>query len=442
MGLNNATDMELDDSFHSKCLNIEQTPSDATVKYLKIQGNRLSKSPQIIQSTADRSLLPQMRRDKTTIFDGEPFCSSGALDGLSKLEKEATTIDFESRHESPKVEFTHSKESSPPRSPLRISSVITLADRAPLIRNFSRDDIRSIDERRRPHRRDKDHISVERLQLDGNRNVDALLSYRNVVAQSVHRHHLHDNKQKAREEAHPLAPRNVKVPITPKANAWTSADFPNSRSSITSSPPFRAEPIINKILHLDLAYARSECALDGTEDASHCRAMISRAHTDDTVTKDGATISSVPSTSSAPSRSAVEQCATVKEERDCYRDHCLMLGAENAKLRNLLASKMCTPIQTQSSFLHDQVNPLFYSPNYSGGSSHPVAAMSDAGIHRYEHDSVQSEDGTDMVGMSITQNSTSWHPHGDSVHSLGRRTSVGGTYAESDMSVEQNTGNH
>lgn len=372
-----------------------------------------------------------------------------SLADLGKMRKEATPI--EPLHETSSVEFKKNKESSPPRSPFKQSSVISLTDAAPLTRNFSRDDLRSIDERRRPHRRDRDHHSMGKPQLERvNRNVDALLTYRNVVAQSVNRKHPHDGKQNAREEVHPLAARNIKM-ATSRPNAWAQPDFSNPRSSITSAPSFK-EPIINKILHLDVEYARSECALDGVEDASHCN-VIPRAHTDETMTKDGATtISSVRSIRSPP---VEEQFATVKEERDSYRDHCLMLGAENAKLRNLLASKTCAPLFQSPSPFPEQMNPYFYaSPSYQfhfghdyrgGGSVHPAAAMSDAGIHRGEHESsVRSEDGTDMhpsvIGMSVTQNSVSWQAVGDSVHSVGRRTSAGGTYAESDTSLEQNAG--
>ena len=71
--------------------------------------------------------------------------------------------------------------------------------------------------------------------------------------------------------------------------------------------------------------------------------------------------------------------------------------------------------------------------------------MSDAGIHRGDYDSLaMSEDGTDVhpsfVAIGESQNSVSWQPRGDSVQSFGRRTSGGGTYAESDTSLEHNAG--
>ena len=72
--------------------------------------------------------------------------------------------------------------------------------------------------------------------------------------------------------------------------------------------------------------------------------------------------------------------------------------------------------------------------------------MSDAGAHRMDHESMaMSEDGTDMhpsvVAIGESQNSIPWQARGDSVQSFGRRTSGGGgTYAESDTSLEHNAG--
>jgi hypothetical protein len=270
-----------------------------------------------------------------------------------------------------------------------------------------------------------------------NRNVDALLSYRNVGAQSVHRKHSHDDKQ-VREDVHPVTRKSA----AHRVNAWASSDFTNPRSSLTSTH----SPIINKVLHLDVACARSECAFDGVEDASHCN-VIPR---DDTMTKDGAS-TTISSVRTPP---VEEQFANVKEERDAYRDLCLTLGAENAKLRNLIASRTCAPLHNPPSFYPEQINPFFFSnpsfefhfgAGYNPGSFHPVVAKSDAGVPRGEHESyARSEDGTEMypsvIGMSETQNSMSWQARGDSVHSACRRTSGGGTYAESDTSLEQNIG--
>lgn len=216
-------------------------------------------------------------------------------------------------------------------------------------------------------------------------------------------------------------------------------EFPSLSASVSSMP---------KVLHLDVACARSESGLDAVDDASHCN-VIPRAHTDDTMTKDGAT--TISSVRSPPEE---EQLATLKEERNSYRDMCLTLGAENAKLRNLLASKTCTPLYHPVSYSQEMMSPYFYrneQQHWPAPSSFPnqfstrsIAAMSDAGVHRADYESsAMSEDGTtemhpSVVAIGGSQNSVPWQARGDS--SYGRRTSGGGTYADSDTSLEHNVG--
>lgn len=335
-------------------------------------------------------------------------------------------------------------------SPTPLSLGLSLPDSPGVLTNMkrtltpsiSRDDLRSIDERRRPPRRDRDlHQSM------GHRQVDALLSYRNVVAQSVHRKasslHSCDGKPTVRDDIHPISTRSIR---TTRTGAWAPGpDFPSLGSSAASMSSYK-EPMINKILHLELACARSESALDGVEDASHCN-VIPRTHPDDTMTKDGATtISSVHSP-----HHEEEQVATLREERDNYRDICLTLGAENAKLRNLLAAKMCSPLYNPTSFAPETIIPAYmyqyssYDIQFSPTTLLRPNAMSDAGANRGDQESTaRSEDETEVhpsvIGLSETQNSVSWQAHGDSAHSVGHRTSGGGTCAESDVSLDHNIG--
>jgi DNA polymerase sigma len=204
---------------------------------------------------------------------------------------------------------------------------------------------------------------------------------------------------------------------------------------------------LNKVLHLDVACARSEGGLNEADDASHCN-VIPRAQTDDTMTKDGAT--TISSVHSPPDK---ERLATLKEERNSYRDMCLTLGAENAKLRNLLASKTCAQLYHPAGIPQEIMPPYLYHneqqmwPAYNGYpnqfSTQSIVAMSDAGVHRGDYESsAMSEDGTDVhpsvVAVGESQNIASWQARGDSVQSFGRRTSGGGTYAESDTSLEYN----
>lgn len=376
-------------------------------------------------TSIDRSLTPSA--PPTPPPQLSPILVS--LADLGKLREEAASGEYRL-----KVEEATKPSNSPgsvPSAPLLVS-----IPKPALTPSWSRDDLRSIGERRKPHRRDKDdHFSM------GHRQVDALLTYRNVVAQSAPRRpaslHSHDAKKKKCDEVRGIKSRST----ASRTGTWAPGpEFPSLNSSVTSMPSCK-EPIINKILHLDVACARSEGALESVDDASHCN-VIPRVQADDTMTKDGATtISSVHSPAEA------EQISTLKEERNAYRDICLTLGAENAKLRNLLASKACSPIYHPPLFSQDtsQYPPNTYDfqfePSYKvtfHNIARPIVAMSDAGAQRGDLDSLAiSEDGTDMhpsvIGASENQSTVPIHARGDST---GRRPSITGTYAESDISME------
>ncbi|KAL7444102.1 hypothetical protein ACHAXH_009948 [Discostella pseudostelligera] len=304
--------------------------------------------------------------------------------------------------------------------------------------SLSRDDLRSIDECRKPSRRERDdHHNI------GHRQIDALLSYRNVVAKPAHRKppslKSFDGKQKHRDDSHPILTRSTRSIKTTRSGARSIHTTLYGPEPILQT----SEPILNRVLHLAVACAKSESGLDGDDGASHCNVMPS-AHTEDTMTKDGTTISSVHSPP------ATEELATLKEERNLYRDMCLTLGAENAKLMNLLASKTCTPLYRPTLFAQEAVPSFFYSEQHwpapnsfpNQFSTQSIVAMSDAGIHRAY--SAMSEDGTDIhpsvVAIVENQNTSSWQARGDSVHSVGYRTSGCGTYADSDTSFERNLG--
>ncbi|KAL3809266.1 hypothetical protein ACHAXA_009964 [Cyclostephanos tholiformis] len=332
----------------------------------------------------------------------------------------------------------------------------------------SRGDLRSIDERRKPHHRERDDH-----QDMCHRQVDALLSYRNVVAQSLPRKSpsltSQDGKQMHRDDAYPILIKTTRsvtkslqnVPFTP------GPEFPGLSKS---------RPPMPRVLHLDVACARSEGGLDGNDDASHCN-VIPRAQTDDS--KDGAT-----TISSAHSSPETEKFAALKEQRNSFRDMCLTLGAENAKLRNLLASKTCAPLYhpthaqetMASSFIYhnDQHWPVHNSFPHQF-TTQTTVAMSDAGIHSHPELAAipityRGQRGEGVHGQSFSTASTDqmidysasgeddvglypsvvavgighripWQALGGSVQSFSRRTSGGGTtYAESDISLEHNIG--
>lgn len=133
--------------------------------------------------------------------------------------------------------------------------------------------------------------------------------------------------------------------------------------------------------------------------------------------------------------------------------------SENAKLRNLLASATCVatcaPLHHRTQFAHETISPFYYRndqqfwpPNNSVPnqfSTRSIVAMSDAGAHRGDYESLaMSEDGTDVhpsvVAIGIGEIQNTWQAMGDSVQSFSRRQSGGGTYTGSDTSLEQNVG--
>ena len=334
----------------------------------------------------------------------------------------------------------HTKLSSPSQShhifqsptPNRANLEAPLSSRT-LAPSMSREDLCSVDVyQMHPRRSRDDHHTV------GHRQVDALLSYRNVVAQSRKAPSLKSfdsGKHGLRDDllSHAGTARSIK---TTRSMRLLGRHFPSLSSSVTSMKSQR-EPIIDKVLHLDVACAKSEGGLDGgVEDASHCN-VIPRVQTDE-MTKDGAT---TISTVHSPRPEAEEhEFATLKEERDSYRDMCLNLGAENAKLRNLLASRTCVPLhypaEPASPFFHFNDQPQF-TYNYPTAQNHQLStqsiyAMSD---NWTDHDSaVLSEDDghPSVIAFGESHNTTmgGCYARGDS--SYGRRTSV----TESDTSVE------
>ena len=408
------------------------------------QDRDVSPMPHDTPTLPDKDVSPPPSAPPTPPATVSPILVS--LADLGKLRKEAVVAERQAQ-ETEEDEKLNTKPPLFSGTPPKVLS--PTASRPALKPSRSRDDLRSIDEYRKPHRRDRDdHHTL------GHRQVDALLSYRNVVAKSVPRKppsiKSYDGKQKHRDDTFPNMGRSTRsIRTTRSSIGWSPgpAEFPSLISSVTSMP---------KVLHLDVVCARSESGLDGVDDASHCN-VIPRAQADDTLTKDGATtISSVNS----PQRDAeqTEQAVSLKEERDAYRDMCLTLGAENAKLRNLLASATCTPLYNPTTTYPQEVSPYFYPNNGEQQpwpihnqfpnqfTSHSIVAMSDAG-HRvdYESSAMSEDDGTSdhmhPSVVAIESQSISWQARGDSVaHSFSRRTSAGGTYAESDTSLEHNIG--
>jgi DNA polymerase sigma len=162
---------------------------------------------------------------------------------------------------------------------------------------------------------------------------------------------------------------------------------------------------------------RSVNALDANNDSFHSTDRRRISSTDDgdnfTVTKDGST-----TITSALSHRESEEMVSLREERNAYRDMCLTLGAEVAKLKNMLAAQRGASSVNANNFLgHIRGVPMhsggefFFdreSVSHSFGSvpkARTLAAMSDAGFQRGDHESLASEDtGARLLSESLWNN--------------------------------------
>ena len=136
-----------------------------------------------------------------------------------------------------------------------------------------------------------------------------------------------------------------------------------------------------------------------------------------------------------------EDFSTIRDERNAYRDMCLTLGAEVAKLKNQLscqqANTMYPIIQYPPSPMPlPSYDPEFMAPVFRG---HEIA-MSDAGVQRHDHDSTRSDDGTDIIqGITggVISSGLSWvSNHNGGGHKRGPHSGTG-TCVGSDSSVDQ-----
>ena len=192
--------------------------------------------------------------------------------------------------------------------------------------------------------------------------------------------------------------------------------------------------------HNDRECSRSETAIETyTEDphwsaGHHTRRDVEVDHI--TATEDDST------TISALSKREADE-NMILEERNAFRDMCLTLGAEVAKLKNLLAVQhggLLYHGMDYTSGPQDVIQNSSYdrafTPTFFNGISRDllnVGAMSDAGVHRGDHDSAVSEDGTDAIGShDVLRRPRAIHV---------RIMSSGGTAAASDISADPPTSN-
>ena len=209
-------------------------------------------------------------------------------------------------------------------------------------------------------------------------------------------------------------------------------------------------PIIDGHLHSNIC-AQSETALDGYEDSSHVNVMRPHEEIDNaTTTRDGATTISSAATPKEP-----QEVAHLREERDAFRDLCLTLGAEVAKLKSTVAALQQG--QNSTAYTHSQMGfattssvmtsmsqqPYAYPtgpPIFTPQGLQPAYAMSDAGI---ANETAHSEDGSDTIYQGDGSGlQTQWQ--GGQSHPTGfiqiRRTSCNRTV--SNASVDHDAGCH
>ena len=186
--------------------------------------------------------------------------------------------------------------------------------------------------------------------------------------------------------------------------------------------------------------ARSETALDDLEESSHMKVTQAPPHdeSDDFTAISEGTIE----VSSVQTHREIEELTHLREERNAFRDLCLTLGAEVARLKNTVAalqqgqnSTYAHPKEMGYSIpAHNAPNamaPDFPPSFFPRGSNRTFAAMSDAGL-----DAAISEDGTENQGADNSGIRKLSGDHPTQVIQFRRPSTTGVNKAESDVSVE------
>jgi len=290
-------------------------------------------------------------------------------------------------------------------------------------RNWSRDDLTRL-----ASMNDVDDASIgmrrrRRVRSSSSQNFEEVMSYRTALSKSI--------KGSSTCSRHEV--RSVAGSVDHRFLDTSRRQLLHTQSySRLSIPDVKKVDVVDgHSLHANLC-ARSETALDAFEDSSHVNVMRPHEEMDNaTTTRDGATTISSAATPGEP-----QEVSNLREERDAFRDLCLTLGAEVAKLKSTVASLQ----QGQNSsmaYTHPQMGyasttvphqPYFYSTAASGFAPEgfpPGYAMSDAGVG---HDTTRSEDGSDAFYQGDAPGlQTQWQ--GDQGHPTGfiqiRRPSLG-----------------
>ena len=230
-----------------------------------------------------------------------------------------------------------------------------------------------------------DHDIIDKATV--RRSADALKSYRNIVM----------SRSEASKLEKDIPPREIKK--FPSNKTISAIKSSSTYTNMIESPRKNVGRF-----HFDFASSlerndypsSSRSDVDGTDEYQNLRdGSATRVVDNDnfTITKDGAT-----TISSGTSQRESEEVAMLRDQRNIYRDMCLTLGSEVAKLKNVLAAQACTSFQPvlrmQSTYdfqpfpVADSFDPRVF---HIAPRAQTLAALSDAG-YRGEYESLASED--------------------------------------------------
>jgi hypothetical protein len=251
--------------------------------------------------------------------------------------------------------------------------------------------------------RDDQDIVMRRPHLL-RKSTDALASYRNSSKPSKAKDD-HDIK-------HHIYLRSIDPSLSLRSRHLGS----RSAFSPATQPTLEISPLLPSVnvapfavaQHLSQQCARSEIFIDAQDYSNPHHTSLRSASNDEvdnnTVTKDGST------TITSLSHRETEELAALKEERNVYRDLCLTLGAEVAKLKNLLAAQRGTSSSRGHSYSFGlsraYPDSAFFGPETMSNpfslvsKARTMAAMSDAG-YKGDHESLASEDDLGALPLNL-----------------------------------------
>ena len=217
------------------------------------------------------------------------------------------------------------------------------------------------------------------------------------------------------------------TPQPPRAAESPSYKAMAAKSLAKPSVDFRVHVVEASLRRQDAtreSCAHSETALEGQREDQQSWAQ------EDTENHSFARDETTTITSGVSQRAESEELATLREERNQFRDMFLSLGAEVAKLKAMLAAQQAA-IPTPMEFHDAYSQPMMHMPAsfdmkpfFHVGHGMRPGPMSDAGFQRGDHESQVSEDEVTKARVDTVQRMSSSH-----------------TVAGSDASIDFNNSN-